>query len=105
MTLAHIMHQLYHTPQQSRFIASYSKFLGDHEDHPFAKKMLHEGFKNFISRIVKNYTHAASYEVGFVGSVACAHQELIEEILQEENLKCGPFIQKPLDRLVEYHLS
>jgi N-acetylglucosamine kinase-like BadF-type ATPase len=105
MSLAHIMHDLYHRPQQSRFIASYSKFLGNHEGHPFIKKMLREGFKAFINRIVKKYTNAAAYEVGFVGSVACAHQSLIEEILQEEGLKSGPFIQEQMDQLVEYHLT
>lgn len=105
MSLQHIMHGLYDGTQKSRFIASYGSFLGKHEDHPFVKKILHDGFRNFITRIVKKYTHANSHDVRFVGSVACAHQDLIKEILKEEGLKGGLFIQKPLERLVEYHIS
>ncbi len=104
MSLSHIMLELYDDgAQQSRFIASYSKFLGKHSEHPFAKDILHEGFENFITRIVKKYEDAASRKVSFVGSVANAHQELIKEILREEGLKSGRFVQKPLERLVNYH--
>lgn len=105
MSLKHIMHGLYDGEQKSRFVASYGAFLGDHSQHPYIRKMLREGFHNFITRIVKKYSNAESHEVRFVGSVACAHQELIKEILHEEGLESGLFIQKPLERLVEYHTS
>ncbi len=105
MSLKHIMHGLYDGDQKSRFIASYGAFLGQHAEHPYIKQMLRQGFHSFITRIVKKYSDAASYEVRFVGSVAQAHQQLITEILEEEGLRSGLFIQKPLERLVEYHTT
>lgn len=103
MSLDHITKGLYDNPQQSRFVASYGAFLGDHEDHPFIKEMLYEGFENFITRIILKYSDATDYEVGFIGSVAYAHQKMIKEILQKHGMKASRFIRKPMDRLVEFH--
>ncbi len=103
MSLEYITKGLYDNPQKSRFIASYGAFLGDHSSHPFIRKMLREGFEDFITRIVMKYEDATSYEVRFVGSVAYAHQDLISEILRENGMKPGLFVKKPMERLVEYH--
>lgn len=103
MSLDYITKGLYDNPQKSRFIASYGAFLGEHPDHPFIKEMLHEGFENFITRIVMKYPDAEKYEVRFIGSVASAHQEMIKEILTENGMKPGLFVRKPMGRLVEYH--
>ena len=103
MSLNHITKGLYDGDQQSRFVASYGAFLGDHDDHPFIKEMLYEGFENFISRILLNYTNATDYEVRFIGSVAFAYQEMIKELLQSYGFTAGAFIKNPMDRLVTFH--
>jgi len=103
MSLDYITSGLYDGSQKSRFIASYGAFLGEHANHPFIKEMLHEGFENFITRIVLKYTNATDYEVRFVGSVAYAYRKLITEILEENGLEAGLFIRKPMKRLVEFH--
>jgi len=105
MSLDYITWGLYDNPQKSRFVASYGAFLGKHKDHPFIRKMLHEGFENFITRIIMKYTDAKKYEVRFIGSVAFAHQEMIKQILNENDMKPGLFVQKPMQRLVEFHTS
>ena len=103
MSLDYITKGLYDNPQKSRFIASYGAFLGEHPDHPFIKNMLHEGFENFITRIVMKYPDAEKYEVRFIGSVASAHQDMIKEILRENGMTPGLFVRAPMDRLVEFH--
>lgn len=103
MSLDHINQGLYHSTQQSRFVASYGAFLGEHTDHPFIKDMLHEGFENFITRILLKYTNATDYEVSFIGSVAYAHQNMIKNILEENGMKAGLFVRHPMERLVEFH--
>lgn len=106
MDLNHIMNNLYNEgAQKSRFVASYSKFLGDNSDHPFVQEMLREGFTSFITRIVKNYSNADSHTVSFVGSVAVAYQDLLTEILRENGLQSGTFLRNPLDQLIAYHTS
>lgn len=103
MSLDHITEGTYKKSQTSRFIASYASFLGDHPNHPFIQNMLREGFDNFITRIVMKYSNARDYKVSFIGSVAYYHRELISDILAENNMQVGSFIQKPMDRLVEFH--
>lgn len=103
MSLDHITKGTYDKSQKSRFIASYASFLGEHTDHPFVQNMLREGFESFIIRIVMKYSDARNYEVRFTGSVAYSYQDLIKQILREQGMKSGLFIQKPMDRLVEFH--
>lgn len=103
MSLDYITHGLYDNPQKSRFIASYGSFLGDHADHPYIREILHEGFENFITRIVMKYTDARKYIVSFIGSVAYAHQKMIVGILEENGMQPGIFVRKPMERLVEFH--
>ncbi|MDZ7715902.1 MAG: hypothetical protein U5J95_06775 [Balneolaceae bacterium] len=103
MSLNYIMLKAYGESQKSRFVGSYASFLGDHSDHPFVRKMLKNGFKEFVVRVVKKYTNAQNHKISFVGSVAYAHQDLIKEILKEEGLSLGIFIKKPMDRLIEFH--
>lgn len=103
MSLKHITRGLYDGEQKSRFIASYGAFLGEHSDHPFIHKMLVDGFENFLTRIVMKYSNASDYKVSFVGSVGYSYQEIIKNILQKHGMKAGRFIQKPMDRLVEFH--
>ncbi len=103
MSLEYINGELYKGAQKSRFIASYGSFLGEHDDHPFIREMLYEGFDNFISRIVLKYSNARDYEVRFIGSVAFAHQEMIKEILRKYDLNPGLFVRNPMERLVEFH--
>jgi N-acetylglucosamine kinase-like BadF-type ATPase len=105
MNLHHIVSTVYDGQQPSRFVASYARFLGEHQDHPFAQNMLREGFENFITRIIKTYTNASAHKVSFVGSVAAAYQDLISEMLVNEGLTPGAFYRNPLDRLIAYHTS
>jgi N-acetylglucosamine kinase-like BadF-type ATPase len=103
MDLNHIISGVYDRQQPSRFVASYAQFLGDHENHPFVKNILREGFENFINRLLKNYSDWESHKVSFVGSVASAHQTLISEILEKEGFIPGSFYRNPLDRLITFH--
>ncbi len=104
-SLEYITQGVYDGTQKSRFIASYGAFLGEHSDHPFIQDMLREGFENFITRILMNYTNARDYEVRFIGSVGHAYKDLISEILESHGMKPGGFIQKPMQRMVEYHIQ
>ncbi|MFH5883076.1 hypothetical protein ACG2F4_02100 [Halalkalibaculum sp. DA3122] len=102
-SLEYITKGVYDGAQKSRFIASYGAFLGEHSDHPFIQEMLREGFENFITRILMNYTNAQDYEVRFIGSVGHAYKGMLTEILESHGMKAGGFIQKPMQRLMEYH--
>lgn len=103
MNLDSISEGIYNNDQSSRFVASYSSFLGEHNDHHFVRQMLRDGFENFITRIVLQYQNARSYTVNFVGSLGCAYQGMLKELLAKHKLMPGVFIKSPIDRLIEFH--
>lgn len=103
MSLDHIMEGTYHRSQRSRFIGSYASFLEKNRNHPYIRKLLNEGFEEFITRIVIKYSGSTEVKVSFVGSIAYIHRELILNILNDQGLIPGIFIQKPMKRLINYH--
>jgi hypothetical protein len=44
-------------------------------------------------------------EIGFVGSIAAIHKQILEQVLADRGLKLGIIVRKPIERLVEYHLE
>jgi len=45
------------------------------------------------------------YKLGFVGSVAYYFQDILKEVATEFDIKIDRVIQKPIDGLLDYHLS
>jgi hypothetical protein len=43
--------------------------------------------------------------VHFIGSVAFYFQNFLTVILQERDMQPGIFLQKPIDKLVEFHTA
>lgn len=103
MNIDKIFDGIYNHDQMSRFVASYSSFLGNHSDHPFVQDMLRDGFENFITRIVLKYRDARSYDINFVGSLGCAYQAMLKGLLAKHQLTSGVFIKSPMKRLVKFH--
>lgn len=100
---AHILDEIYEKPQPNVYLASFTKFLSDHRDHIFIQKLIYKGLAIFIDRHVRKYRNHSSLPIHFVGSVAFYFQDFTKVILEERDMQPGIFLQKPIDRLVEFH--
>lgn len=99
-----VMHRIYGEGQNVH-IAYFAQFLIQHRQHPFAKKMIKEAFREFAVRNIKKYEGHEKLEVNLVGSIAEILSDELKEVFQEEHLRVGKIIRRPIDKLVEYHLS
>lgn len=102
LTYADIVSKVYREEAPSRFLASFSTFIGEHQNHPYMKNLIMESLQNFVSRNVMRYEPRRN-PVGFVGSVAEAYQHFIHQIFKTAGLKLGPLCPKPIEGLVRYH--
>lgn len=65
-----IIERVYRQTLPNRYLASYTRLLGEHRDLPYVHAMLLDEFERFFTRNVMQYPDAKSLPVGFVGSVA-----------------------------------
>lgn len=105
MSLESVLHKIYEEPQANRFVASFSKILGDYREHPFIKNMVRKGFEAFADKQLAYFEESKEKKIGFVGSIASVYQEILEEVLTERGMDLSIVVRKPLDRLVDFHTS
>lgn len=105
MSLESILHKVYEEPQANRFVASFSKILGDFRDHPFIQQMVKKGFEAFADKQLGYFEESTTLEIGFVGSIASVYENILEEVLQERSMNLARIIRKPLHRIEEYHMK
>ena len=87
------------------YLASFSKFLAEHLEQPFSKKLVLHCFGEFLDRHVCKYQGCNELPIHFVGSIAHYFLSPLKLALQARQLKLGSIIQKPIKDLVEFHLK
>ncbi|HPT01446.1 MAG TPA: ATPase [Bacteroidales bacterium] len=103
LTNENILDAVYNKPAPSRFLASFSRFISDHRQHPFIDSLIRNNFRNFYTYQVCCYPRHKEVPVNFVGSVAYHYQDILRETGNEFGIKSGKIIKAPIDGLVEYH--
>ena len=99
-----IIHKIY-SEGQNVYIASFAEFGIKNKSHPFMKGLIEKSFSEFANRHLKKYENWQNLEINLVGSIAGLLTDELKEVLAKEGLKLGKVVRKPIDELVEYHLS
>ena len=97
--------QLYHEGQPSKYLASFAKFAGEHQNVPFIHDLVKDCFKAFVEAFVLRFEGCKEMKVGFVGSVAYHFQDILKECLAEYGLTIGEVMQAPAEGLIRYYQS
>ncbi len=104
LSLEEILTALYNKPFPNRFLASFSPFLNDHIKDPYIHDLIYSSFIEFIEAHVEKYDNYASYQTGFIGSIAYFYQEILHEAATAKRLTISKILRTPVEGLVEYHL-
>jgi N-acetylglucosamine kinase-like BadF-type ATPase len=100
-----VFNNIYKNNKANVYLASFMKFVSDHQDHPFFHEMIKEGLNKFLEVHVKCYHEYDQVPVHFVGSVAHYCQRILEEACNECGVKLGTIEKKPIQGLIQYHLD
>ncbi len=87
------------------YLASFTRFLAAHKSNYLVQQLVAEAFDELIDRHIRKYKGNNELPVHFVGSVAHYFQDILRICLIKRGMKMGRVIQRPIDALVEYHLS
>lgn len=95
--------RVYHQPEASKYLASFTEFAGEHQSHPFIQQLVKSCFKEFIDAFVLRYPDCRNQRVCFVGSVAFYFQYLLHDCLSAEGLTMGKVMRSPMEGLIQLY--
>lgn len=98
-----LIRNMYHNPRANAYLADFSKFIVDRKEHPFLQHLVFEELKNYFDYQVLPYEQSKNCEINFIGSIAYYYEDILRAAAAEFHLNIGTIVQKPIERLVEYH--
>ena len=101
-----IKYNLYKQPNPNAYLASFAEFMFLNKDSLYIKKLIKRGIKLFSNNMIMQYQEELkTVPVHFAGSIAFFSQEEIKEVAQELGFTVGNFQRRPIEGLVNYHIS
>ncbi|HET8962342.1 MAG TPA: hypothetical protein VFM99_00475 [Chitinophagales bacterium] len=98
-----VIEQVYRLPRPNLYLASYSEFILKHVSHPFIRKMISDGFNEFIECFVCRFDNYKTTPVHFVGSVGYYFSDILIETIKKYDIQAHKIVRTPIDELVNYH--
>lgn len=96
-----IVESVYRKPFPNRFLASFTRFLGEHLQHDYCRDLVDRAFSAFFERNILQYQGAK--RIGFVGSVAFHFSSILNSVAQRYGYEVSVIAGRPMDELVKYH--
>jgi len=104
ITKDELINKVYREPNANVYLASFTRFIGQHAHHPHVINFVTKGMVEFIDIHVKSFDNWQNMPVHFVGSVSHYFKHCLEAAAKETGMRLGQVIKKPIDGLVTYHI-
>ncbi|ALI99261.1 N-acetylglucosamine kinase [Rufibacter tibetensis] len=98
-----IVDHVYRKPYPNRYIATYAKFLFDHQKHPFIYELICRCFADFFEKTVIKYPDYQQKKTHFVGSIAFYFGDILKTVAQKYSINVGQILESPIAGLSLYH--
>ena len=97
-----VMESVYNFPFPNRFLGTIAYFLGDYMDNEYVYNLLTNNLRSFFNRNVCQYDYI-NYPISFVGSLAYAYPDILQEVAQEFGVEIDVIEETPMNGLIEFH--
>jgi glucosamine kinase len=105
LTKEEIEKRVYEKPQANRFLASFSRFIGQHKQHPYFVKMIEYCLDLFLEKHVCRFPEYKKKPVHFVGSIAYHYSDFLQKASLKHDITIGKILPYPVEELTLYHLA
>ena len=99
-----IINRVYRQPQPNIFLASLTPFLERHLEHEAIRTLVIDEFRRFLQRNILSYGRP-DLPIHFVGGLTATYREELKQALEMEGLHMGRILSRPIQGMVDYHLS
>jgi N-acetylglucosamine kinase-like BadF-type ATPase len=96
--------RVYVGDKPNEYLASFARFMGDHQKNPFIAKMILQCFDEFLDLVVQLETKEIK-TANFVGSIAYNFSTLLNKSVKEHGLVMGKIVRSPIAGLAVHHLE
>jgi N-acetylglucosamine kinase-like BadF-type ATPase len=103
MTRKSVLDHIYRGQLPNRYIAQFARITHNFSNESYIKDLVQSSFRQFIQSHILKYQHVQHLPVGFVGSIANEHQEIMRKVLEEYDLQAGLILKTPMSKLLEFH--
>ncbi len=100
-----IKSKLYKEPNPNAYLATFAKFLIQHKEDDFCKKIIFKGMKSFVKNYIRQYDNCKQVPVHFVGSIAFYLKEELQLTFDKYEMQLGNVLRRPIDGLIAYHVA
>lgn len=97
-----VMESVYNLPFPNRFLGTIAYFLGDYMDNEYVYNLLTNNLRSFFNHNVCQYDYI-NYPIRFVGSLAYAYPDILQEVAQEFGVEIDVIEETPMNGLIEFH--
>lgn len=97
-----IIKNVYQRASPNAYLASFAPFMGEHADHPFIDGLLRAGFGEFITTNIRPFPDYREYVFHFVGSIAFHFMKQLREVSEEQGIKIGKVLRRPIEELFNF---
>ncbi len=97
-----VMESVYNLPFPNRFLGTIVYFLGDYMDNEYVYNLLTNNLRSFFNRNICQYDYI-NYPIRFVGSLAYAYPDILQEVAQEFGVEIDVIEETPMNGLIEFH--
>ena len=97
-----VIKNVYQKQGGNSYLASFAKFLSDIRHTPYAQEMLRKGLSEFIETNIKSYPQYNKYKCNFVGTIAYAFADELNELCKVSGVRLGKIIKQPIYDLMEF---
>lgn len=87
----------------NRFLAGFARFASANIEQPEIAAIIDRCIGAFFNRNVMRLPGCRELTVNFTGSIACTFSDRISAACVRNGLRCGIFVNRPIERLVEFH--
>ncbi len=99
-----IKNKLYKEPNPNAYLATFAKFLIQHKNEEFCKKIIKKELKSYVKNYIMQFEEHKNVPVHFVGSIAFYLKDELEAVLTKYEYKIGNVLRRPIDGLIAYHV-
>lgn len=100
-----IKSKLYKESNPNAYLATFAKFLIQHKDSEFCRKIILKGMKSFVKNYIRQFENCKEVPVHFVGSIAFYLKDELQETFDKYELQLGNVLRRPIDGLIAYHIA
>jgi N-acetylglucosamine kinase-like BadF-type ATPase len=102
-TREELLEKVYQQEKPSAFLASFSKFIGDHIHEPYCHQLVHDRFNAFFENNVVKYPDFQQVKVHFTGSIAFHFSNILRQVAKERGITVQHILESPIAGLTLYH--